>query len=156
MIILIPTFFWTTVLIKESLNFRLTAFQFFFLGNSINTFQWLSREHRAKALRYMNFWMVINSEYWSKPLNAHKVSVQITSLEQVLNICMIGTCMWRINEQLIVIYTNGSRSRKISLLHMHNCLLQIFVNDLKGTKATQLHFFLIASGESRYSHFAPF
>lgn len=45
---------------------------------------------------------------------------------------------------------------KISLLHMHNCLLQILVNNLKGTKATHVHFFLIAPGESRYSHFASF
>lgn len=45
---------------------------------------------------------------------------------------------------------------KISLLHMHNCLLQILVNNLKGTKATYVHFFLIAPGESRYSHFASF
>lgn len=29
-------------------------------------------------------------ECWSKLLNAHKVSVQMTSLEQVLIICMIG------------------------------------------------------------------
>lgn len=64
--------------------------------------------------------------------------------------------MWRINEQLINIYTNGARSRKISLLHMHNCLLQILVNNLKGTKATHVHFFLIAPSESRYSHFASF
>lgn len=48
--------------------------------------------------------------------------------------------MWRINEQLINIYTNGAWSRKISLLHMHNCLLQILVNNLKGYKSNSCTF----------------
>lgn len=49
----------------------------------------------------MNFCMANNCEYWSKSVDAHKVSVQIVSLEQVLIIWMIGTCMWTINGQLI-------------------------------------------------------
>lgn len=56
--------------------------------------------------------------------------------------------MWRNNEQLITIYTNGSWSRKTSLLHMHSCLLQILVSNLKGTKTTHVHFFLIAQGKA--------
>lgn len=37
----------------------------------------------------------------TESVDAYKVSVQIASLEQVLIIWMIGTCMWTINEQLI-------------------------------------------------------
>jgi len=113
MIILIATLFWTTVLAEESWIFRLTPFQFFFLYNSIKTFQWNSREHRAKALRYMYFCTVNKCEYQSKPLNVYKVSVQITSLEQILLLCVIGKCMYWSREQLITIYTNGSPSIKI-------------------------------------------
>lgn len=114
MIILIATLFWTTGLTEESLIFRLTPFQFFFLYNSINTFQWNSREHRAKALGYMHFCMVNKCEYQSKPLkNVYKVSVQITSLEQTFILCAKGKCMCRAREKLITIYTNGSPSIKI-------------------------------------------
>lgn len=41
----------------------------------------------------MNFCMVNNCEYQSKSVNAYKVSVQIASLEEVLIIWMIDTCM---------------------------------------------------------------
>lgn len=49
----------------------------------------------------MNFCMANNCEYWSKSVDAYKVSVQIASLEQVLVIWMIGICMWTIDGQLI-------------------------------------------------------
>lgn len=49
----------------------------------------------------MNFCMANICEYWSKSVDAYKVSVQIASLEQVLIIWMIGICMWTINGQLI-------------------------------------------------------
>lgn len=88
----------------------------------------------------MNFCMINNCEYQSKSLNVYKVNGQITSLEQILIICMIGTCMWRINEQLITSYITGSWSRKVSLLCMHNCLLQNLVKNLKGYKSNSSTF----------------
>lgn len=38
---------------------------------------------------------------------------QSTSLEQILVLCVISKCTWKVMEQLITIYTNGSRSIKI-------------------------------------------
>lgn len=62
----------------------------------------------------MHFCTVNKCEYRSKPLNnVYKVSVQITSLEQILILCTIGKCRCRVREQLITIYTNGSPSIKI-------------------------------------------
>lgn len=62
----------------------------------------------------MHFCTVNKCEYRSKPLNnVYKVSVQITSLEQILILCAIGKCMCRAKEQLITICTNGSPSIKI-------------------------------------------
>lgn len=61
----------------------------------------------------MYFCTVNKCEYQSKPLNMYKVSVQITSLEQILLLCVIGKCMYRAREQLITIYTNDSPSIKV-------------------------------------------
>lgn len=49
--------------------------------------------------------MVNKCAYQSKPLNnVYKVSVQITPLEQILILCVIGKCKCRTREQLITIY----------------------------------------------------
>lgn len=61
----------------------------------------------------MYFYMVNVCENQSKLLNAYKFSVQITSPEQILTLCVIVKCMCRVREQLITIYTNGSTSIKI-------------------------------------------
>lgn len=59
----------------------------------------------------MYFYMVNECENQSKPLNVYKVSVQTTSQEQILILCVIGKCMCRVREQ-ITIYTNDSPSIK--------------------------------------------
>lgn len=60
----------------------------------------------------MYFCKVSKCAYRSKPLNAYKVSVQITSLEQILILCVIGKCKCRAREQHITIYANGPSSIK--------------------------------------------
>lgn len=44
--------------------------------------------------------------------------------------------MWKVRKQLITSYTKCFTIYKkcLSLLHMHSCLLQCLVNDLKGTQ----------------------
>lgn len=62
----------------------------------------------------MYFCTVNKCAYRSKPLNnVYKVSVQITSLEQILILCVIGKCKCRAREQLSTTYTNGPSSIKI-------------------------------------------
>lgn len=54
----------------------------------------------------MYFCLVNKCKYQSKPLNnVYKVSVQITSLEQILILHVIGKCMWKARKQLIISYT---------------------------------------------------
>lgn len=61
----------------------------------------------------MYFCKVNKCAYQSKPLNnTYKVSVQITSLEQILILCIIGKCKCRAREQHITIYANGPSSIK--------------------------------------------
>lgn len=154
MIILIATFSWTTVLTEESLIFILTPFQFFFLGNSINTFQWNSKEHGAKALRYVYFHMVNEGENQSKPLNAYKVSVQTTSLQQILIWRVIGKCMCRVREQLITIYTNGSTSIKIfKFVTYAQLFAAMFGKWFKGYKSNSCIFLSHCPGEGRDPQF---
>lgn len=94
---------------KRIINFQINTISIFLL---IQFYLTLSNENIEQ--RYTHFCTVNKCEYRSKPLNnVYKVSVQITSLEQILILCAIGKCRCRVREQLITIYTNGSPSIKI-------------------------------------------
>lgn len=75
----------------------------------------------------MYFCMVNKCEYRSKPLNnVYKVSVQITSLEQILTSYVTGKCKCGAREQLIAIY-NGPSSIKIFKLVIYAQLFAVML-----------------------------
>lgn len=58
--------------------------------------------------------------------NVYKVSVQITSLEQILILCVTGKCKCGAREQLIAIY-NGPSSIKIFKLVIYAQLFAVML-----------------------------